>query len=275
MFIGRRPSVRNQHSTGPRGHRAYVVGDIHGRLDLLNQLLSTIEVDVQARRNSKNVLVFLGDLIDRGPSSAQVVERLRLYKPEFAGTLFLMGNHEEVMLRVIDGEERALKDWLKFGGAECIRSYGVDPRGLEHLSCMEAIQIIKKSIPEAHVEFVRSFADTVSFGSYLFVHAGIRPRVPLLEQRQTDLRWIRHPFLDDTSDHGFTVVHGHTITDQVEVRCNRIGLDTGAYKSGILTAVGIEGGNCWFLQTGDALGPGLAAQPVQLDSSRPRAMIER
>lgn len=264
---------RGRKPAGPRGHRAYVIGDIHGRLDLLEQLLSMVDHDIDSRPKSKNVIVFLGDLIDRGPSSAQVVELLRLYRPKFAKTTFLMGNHEEVMLRVLAGEERLLREWLKFGGAECIRSYGLEPESLQRVHPDQAVKVLKTVVPKAHVDFLGSFADSVSFGSYVFVHAGIRPGVPLSEQRQTDLRWIRHPFLSDTTDHGFTIVHGHTVTDQVDVRSNRIAVDTGAYKSGVLSALGIEGARRWLLQTGDARAPDRKSERGQLDSNLPEAMV--
>lgn len=260
MVFTRRPLWR-QKSGGPSGYRAYVIGDIHGRLDLLDRLLLLIESDVAARRKATNLIVFLGDLIDRGPDSSGVVERLRLYRPRFGRTMFLAGNHEEVMLRVLGGEAPLLREWLKVGGGECIQSYGVDPEIVKRLPPDRAIELLKKAVPEAHIEFLRSFVNTVSFGSYLFVHAGIRPGVPIDEQRQSDLRWIKHPFLDDCTDHGFTVVHGHTITDEVAVWPNRIGIDTGAYRSGVLTALGIEGRDRWFLQTANASGETAAADP--------------
>lgn len=230
----------------------------------MDQLLQSIEDDVRQRRRCKTIIVFLGDLIDRGPASAGVVERLRLYRPEFAKPLFLMGNHEEVMLRVLDGDYELLREWLKFGGAECVSSYGIEPAMLKRADSAAAREMLTNAIPSAHVEFLRSFVDTVSFGGYLFVHAGIRPRVSLADQRQADLRWIRQPFLDDCEDHGFVVVHGHTISERVEIRSNRIGLDTGAYKTGVLTAMGIEGSNHWFLQTSE--GNSASADRVQKDS---------
>lgn len=237
----------------PRGHRAYVVGDIHGRLDLLEQLLDLIEQDVRKRRNLKNTIVFLGDLIDRGPASAEVVERLRTYRPNFANSAFVMGNHEEVLLRVIDGDSTLLGQWLKFGGAECLRSYGSDPNAIKNISSEQAIALVRRSVPHTHAEFLRSFADTISFGGYLFVHAGVRPGTSLADQSQSDLRWIREPFLEDDCDHGFVVVHGHTISERVELRSNRIGIDTGAYRTGILTALCIEGTDRWLLQSANAM----------------------
>ncbi len=234
---------------GPDGYRAYAVGDIHGRLDLLNQLLAKIESDIARGRHAQNLVVFLGDLIDRGPQSAQVIERLRTWKPRDADTIFLCGNHEEVLLRVLAGEPTILADWLKFGGVECLASYGLSATELEDRGEPAALAAIKAAIPTEHQSFLASFADTFRFGDYLFVHAGIKPGRELTAQEQKDLRWIRHPFLDDATDHGFVVVHGHTITEEVEERTNRIGIDTGAYRSGVLTALAIEGGRRWFLDT--------------------------
>jgi len=234
---------------GPDGYRAYAVGDIHGRLDLLDELLAKIEADAAGRRAAQNVVVFLGDLIDRGPQSAQVIERLRTWKPHDATTIFLCGNHEEVLLRVLAGEPTILADWLKFGGVECLASYGLSATELDDQGEPAALAAVKAAIPAEHQSFLASFADTFRFGDYLFVHAGIRPGRELIAQEQKDLRWIRHPFLDDATDHGFVVVHGHTITEAIEERANRIGIDTGAYRSGILTAMAIEGGQRWYLDT--------------------------
>lgn len=240
------------NSAGPKGYRAYAIGDVHGRLDLLDELLLLIEADIASRSPAKNLIVFLGDLIDRGPRSAQVVERLRLYKPSFAKVICLMGNHEEAMLRVVGGEGDLLRDWLRFGGAECVESYGLDPRQLGRADPSAAVAALNKAVPKEHIAFLHGFADTASFGSYLFVHAGIRPKVRLEDQRSIDLRWIRSPFLEDRSEHGFTVVHGHTISEEVDFQSNRIGIDTGAYKSGLLTALGIERRQHWLLQVAGA-----------------------
>ena len=233
----------------PPGYRLYAVGDVHGRDDLLEDLLAQIEADARQRGKAKLVLVFLGDLIDRGPASRQVVERLRTYRPEDVRRVFLAGNHEEVLLRIVAGEESLIADWLRFGGAECLASYGVDAAQLRTLPPAQAIESIRSAIPQPHVEFLHGFEDTFRAGGYLFVHGGIRPGVPLAQQSRTDLRWIREPFLKDGSDHGFTVVHGHTICEQVEERANRIGIDTGAYRSGVLTALGLEGAARWYLQS--------------------------
>lgn len=234
---------------GAEGSRAYAVGDIHGRLDLLNELLEKIEADIASREQAHNVVVFLGDLIDRGPDSAGVVERLRRWKPLGGKTVLLCGNHEEALLRVLAGERKVLADWLRFGGGECLASYGVSPVTIRSQSKDDALATIKKAIPDEHQAFLKSFADTFRFGDYLFVHAGIRPGVDLSVQATADLRWIRNQFLNDSSHHGFVVVHGHTISQAVEERPNRIGIDTGAYRSGCLTAVAVEGPRRWFLDT--------------------------
>lgn len=234
---------------GPKGQRAYVVGDVHGRLDLLDRLLDEIHRDLDRHPVSRVLLVFLGDLIDRGPNSAQVLERLRTYRRDGVRPLFLLGNHEEVMLRILEGEAEHVASWLRFGGAECLKSYGADPRPIASASDEVALATIRAAVPANHVEFLKTFIDSCQFGDYLFVHAGIRPGVALDRQRQSDLRWIRAPFLADETDHGFVVVHGHTITPSIEERPNRIGIDTGAYRTGVLTALAIEGGRRWYLST--------------------------
>lgn len=249
MFWSRRSQPRQEAPAGPRGHRAYVVGDIHGRLDLVEQLLGRIERDNRARRKAKTSIVFLGDLIDRGPQSAEVVERLRLFRPAWARTVFLMGNHEEVLLRIAGGEAGLIHDWLRFGGAECARSYGLDPEALARARPSAAVRMVEQAVPVEHRKFLAGFVDTASFGQYLFVHAGVRPGVPLASQLPHDLRWIRFPFLGDERDHGRVVVHGHTISETIEVRPNRIGVDTGAYRTGVLSALGIEEAERWVLQT--------------------------
>ncbi|MFL6785122.1 MAG: serine/threonine protein phosphatase, partial [Sphingomicrobium sp.] len=141
--------------------------------------------------------------------------------------------------------------WRCFGGTECLQSYGIEPARLDNISDDDSLRIVREAIPGEHVRFVESFANSCRFGDYLFVHAGIRPGVKLEQQTQTDLRWIREPFLYDDRDHGVVVVHGHTISPQVEELPNRIGIDTGAYRTGILTALAIEGTDRWFLDTHD------------------------
>lgn len=231
------------------GTRVYAVGDIHGRLDLLDQLLDQVRADVAARPAANTALLFLGDLIDRGAQSSGVIERIRTL--DFPGKVAcLLGNHEEILLRVLEGEPRVAYDWLGFGGDACVESYGVNPHALAAMDEQDIAVALRTAIPEAHVTFLHSFGDSFRSGDYVFVHAGIRPGVPLEEQEPQDLRWIRRPFLSDTKSHGFMVVHGHTISDGVEERSNRIGIDTGAYQTGVLTALAVEDDQRWFLATG-------------------------
>src|SRR4051794_29468064 len=245
--------------SGPEGQVAYVVGDVHGRLDLLEQLLGQIHRDMEAHRSTRALIVFLGDLIDRGPDSARVVDRLRNYRRDGVRTIFLLGNHEEVLLRILGGEAQLIPSWLKFGGAQCLRSYGGDPLRIAARGADASVAAIRALIPATHVEFLRSFADTCRFGDYLFVHAGIRPGIELAEQTQSDLRWIREPFLADDSDHGFVVVHGHTIRREIEERPNRIGIDTGAYSTGVLTALVIDGRERRYVDTRQPVAAAVAA----------------
>lgn len=251
-MIARKLFFRDSAPGGPRNHRAYAIGDIHGCLELLNRLLAEIEAEIERQPQAKVSIIFLGDVVDRGPASAQVVERLRTLAIPGVSVHFIMGNHEEVMLRVIDGEADLLRSWLRFGGAETLRSYRIEPKELKGLSSDDLADHLRKAIPASHRRFLAGFDDSIAFGDYVFVHAGIRPGVELSEQSQSDLRWIRDPFLDDTTDYGFVVVHGHTITNQVEVTGNRIGIDTGAFCTGTLTALAIDGKKRWLIQTSGA-----------------------
>lgn len=239
----------NRLPEGARQYRAYVVGDVHGRLDLLDALLAKIDDDFAVSPARKAVIVLVGDLIDRGPCSAGVIERLRTYARPGVKLIFLLGNHEEIMLRILDGDVSLIPQWLKFGGAQCLASYGIDPVELAMMGDAEALSAIRSAIPVHHSRFLQGFVDSFRFGDYLIVHAGIRPGIALDQQLQSDLRWIRQPFLEDDRDHGFVVVHGHSITDGVDERANRIGIDTGAYASGILTALVIDGPDRWYLDT--------------------------
>src|SRR5438270_546504 len=175
---------------GARGFRAYVVGYINGRLDLLDALLAEIESYIAAQPPRKTLLVFLGDLIDRGPSSAQVVERLRTYERPSVRTVFILGNHEEVLLRILDGDTSLIQSWLRFGGEQCLKSYGADPLEISVLDGASAVAAIRAAIPEKHQAFLRSFVDTCRFGDYLSVHGGIRPAASIDQHVLSDRRWI-------------------------------------------------------------------------------------
>lgn len=234
--------------SGPPGSRAYAIGDVHGRLDLLEELLDRIEADNARRGPAKTWLVLLGDLIDRGPDSAGVIERFVSNPPSWARPVYLQGNHEEFFLNVLTGKEETVASWLTYGGYECAASYGVSQGSTLNATPAEIVERLKAAVPASHLDFLENMADSFRFGDYLFVHAGIRPGVPIAEQDRRDLRWIREGFLDCRDDHGVVVVHGHTIVDKVEQLSNRIALDTGAYRSGVLTAIGLEGAERWFIE---------------------------
>ena len=232
----------------PEGVRIFAVGDIHGHLGLLDEMLGAIGAEIERLPPARNLVIFLGDLIDRGPDSAGVVERLATMDHQPFRAVFITGNHEEVLLRILDGEASIIADWLRFGGLQCAESYGLDGKALRTMDGGEAARLIRGAVPDRHEQFLRSFADSFSAGDYLFVHAGIRPGLPVEQQSLTDLRWIRSPFLECRDNHPQIVVHGHSISREVEFLPGRIGIDTGAYRSGVLSAVVLEGKDRRVLQ---------------------------
>jgi serine/threonine protein phosphatase 1 len=233
----------------PLGERVYAIGDIHGRLDLLETLLDRIAFDDKSRAPAATTLVFLGDLMDRGPDSRGVIQRLMAVAHSPINAVFLMGNHEELMIRVWEGDRPIASTFNRAGGRETLMSYGVTGEAYDGWDLGEVTAATARLVPKEHIDFLRSFQDMYRMGDYLFVHAGIRPGVELDDQDITDLRWIRGDFVGSDVDHGVMVIHGHTITNDVDEQNNRIGIDTGAYASGVLTAIGIEGTERWYLKT--------------------------
>jgi serine/threonine protein phosphatase 1 len=232
----------------PEGERIYAIGDIHGRLDLFDALLDKIEVDNASRPTAKAGLILLGDLVDRGPDSRGVVERA-MQLAAAPSTIVLKGNHEELLLRVCAGDHKVTGPFHRVGGRDTLLSYGVSEAAYDACELAELPALAASVVPQAHRDFLESARDYQRIGDYLFVHAGIQPGVALEDQDSTSLRWIRHEFTGSDVDHGMMVIHGHTITPEVDAWPNRIGIDTGAYASGVLTAIGIEGHAHWFLQT--------------------------
>ena len=233
-------------SATAHGERLYAIGDIHGRLDLFEALIAAVEADDAARSAKRTSMVLLGDLVDRGPDSAGVVDLARQWQARRAVQI-IKGNHEEQMLRALDDIDD-LGMFLKFGGLETLLSYGARPAILAG-GDLDAIQAEMRSvIPSADIAFLADFENSLRYGDYVFVHAGMRPGIPIAHQMQQDLRWIREPFLSHKGDFGATVVHGHTITEEPVLRSNRIGIDTGAYVYGKLTALGLEGTDRWLIQ---------------------------
>ena len=232
----------------PNNHRLYCIGDIHGRLDLLQEVHQKIAIDA-ADFNGIKILVYLGDYIDRGMHSRQVIDCLLENNfPDF-GKVFLLGNHEQVLLQFLWGKDDAIAhEWLRFGGLSTLVSYGVKVRGIPTTKEVAGIrtQLLEK-LPATHIGFFEHLAFNYEIGGYFFVHAGIKPKIKLHLQHPEDMLWIREEFLNSDVCHGKVIVHGHTVTDQPEIRHNRIGMDTGAYLSGRLTCAVFEGNSCRFL----------------------------
>jgi serine/threonine protein phosphatase 1 len=232
----------------PDGQRVYAIGDIHGCDHLFAALIDRIEADDAARSAADTTIVLLGDLIDRGPDSAAVIERAHGLAQRRKVRL-LTANHEEVFLAALEGSISALRFFCRIGGEETIWSYGIAGDAYRSMSFEDLLPALQAAVPDHHRALLAMAEDQVRIGDYLFVHAGIKPGVDLSAQKPSDLRWIREPFLDDRRWHGAMVIHGHTISDVVDEQPNRIGIDTGAYASGRLTAIGLEGAERWYLET--------------------------
>lgn len=236
----------------PPGLGVYAVGDIHGRLDLLDAMLGMIGAREAARPSRRRMLIFLGDYIDRGPDSAGVVDRLLTGMPEGFEVVCLRGNHEEILLQCLGGPDW-FENWALNGGLATIASYGVPVDARAHPRELDARKILAqlaRAMPKAHRDFYSGLPLWREVGGYLFVHAGLRPGVPLAAQTLRDCTFIRGPFLRHEGDFGRIVVHGHTPVDEPEIRPNRIGIDTGAVFTGRLTALCLEGATRTFLTTG-------------------------
>ncbi|RAU23355.1 serine/threonine protein phosphatase [Paramagnetospirillum kuznetsovii] len=242
----------------PDGTRVYAIGDIHGRMDLFERLLAAISTDVsydpyEIGRPDRVVVICMGDLIDRGPDSRGVIERLLSGAPAtgpLAGAQFiaLRGNHEDYMTQFL-ADFSVAPGWLRNGGLEAIRSYvGHLPDGF--VADYPALQrLLYRAMPPSHLRFLSRMPAKHVEGDYLFVHAGIRPEVPLERQDAYDMMWIREPFLSHTGPYPKMVVHGHTQVSEPEIHPNRIAIDTGAYRSGRLTCLVLEGAGRRFLST--------------------------
>ncbi|MEN3952117.1 metallophosphoesterase family protein [Iodidimonas sp. SYSU 1G8] len=223
----------------------YAIGDIHGRADLLQQVLVRIEDHAARYAGFRKVLITLGDYVDRGPDSRAVIERLLSPPPDFE-TIHLMGNHEDLMLRFLSQPADGAV-WFQNGGLATMESYGAPLEGGWVID--EAKQIrdrLAAVLPPEHLAFLRGLRAQHAEGDYLFVHAGVRPGVPLGRQDQDDLMWIRDEFLRSTRDHGKVVVHGHSVAFKPEEypsaeRPSRIGIDTGAYATNRLTCLALVG----------------------------------
>lgn len=240
-------------TTVPEGQCVYAIGDIHGRCDLLTALLDKIDADAATLpEGTERIIVFLGDYIDRGMQSRQVIDtllgdRLTAYRP-----IFLMGNHEEALLRFRDEASFGVQ-WGRYGGRETLYSYGVQPPNAQASTSADAWQDawaqFRDAFPDQHLDFFQSMKHYVTIGDYLFVHAGLRPNVELEDQTADDMMWIRDGFLKDEQAFPYLVVHGHTPSHAPYIDHRRMGLDTGAFTSSVLTAAKFFGADIKVIKT--------------------------
>lgn len=250
MTLLRASAARRAPSTSslPEGRRIYAIGDIHGSAVLFHRLIDGILSDSSGRGEERETLVVLGDFIDRGAHSATVLQSL--FSQRMADNLVvLLGNHEAAMVASYRGDRRALAFWLRFGGVATLASFGVQERAIDTADLDATMRLLRRSVPSVLIDWMAGLPLTYRAGDYLFVHAGIRPGVPLRRQKATDFLWIRDEFLNSDRDHGIVVVHGHSPTAQVDFRPNRICVDTGAYESGVLSALGLEKDQHWVVDT--------------------------
>ena len=229
----------------------YAVGDVHGRYDLFKQLMTLVIKDWTGRAGDRRpLLIFCGDYVDRGPNSAAVVEALVwLQQRSDIQACFLKGNHEAALMRFLDNPPDC-GGWLRFGGVETLRSYGVEPPAPDDpASCFRARDLLLQHMPSSHLRFLERLELMLVIGDYAFVHAGVQPGVDLRDQREEDLLWIRQEFLSDEGPFEKIIVHGHSWTDdKPRILPHRIGLDTGAYATGVLTAVRLDSDEIGVIQ---------------------------
>jgi serine/threonine protein phosphatase 1 len=226
--------------------RIYAVGDVHGRADLLDQVLSRIDADLAAYPDCQPIQVFLGDYIDRGPSSRSVLDLL-INRSRTHKIVCLKGNHETYVFEFLRNPA-ILPDWRQLGGLETLMSYGLKPPvKADAADQLELAKALSASLPKDHRQFLRSLAPSFTCGDFFFVHAGVKPGIPLAQQREADLLWIRDDFLLCEDNFGKVIVHGHTPVREPDIRPNRINIDTGAYATGRLTCLIIENGGFFVL----------------------------
>lgn len=243
-FLESRPASDVTPSV-PEGQRVYAIGDIHGRCDLLCRMIARIEADEVGREPADTTVILLGDLVDRGPDSAGVIATAREWAKR-RRVRILAGNHEEMFLGSFERED-TLRHFLRHGGRETLLSYPIDPDLYSRATLDELQAIMREAVPAEDIVFMQAMEDRIQVGDYVFVHAGVRPGIPLEEQKVSDLRWIRGEFIESAEARNFAVVHGHTIMESPHVSPLRIGLDTGAFSSGLLSAIGLEGTARWLI----------------------------
>lgn len=234
----------------PEGIRIYAIGDVHGCAAELENLLDMIAADSRDLAAASTHIILLGDLIDRGPASKRTLDLVQLICESDINLHCIMGNHEEVLLKALAEPSPALASFfMRIGGRETLVSYGIDEGLLDTLRHNDIMELLLETIPEEHCRLMKGFQDSVTFGDFFFTHAGIHPDLSLDDQDSWALRWIREPFLTSPRLYEKLVVHGHTIFPNIDEGVSRVGIDTGAYKSGVLSALALEGDRHWYLQT--------------------------
>lgn len=248
IFTRRRPDV--PPAQGPVGRRIYAIGDIHGSIGLLRKLHRLIEEHAAAEQHtSRNVVIYLGDYVDRGADSRGVIDLLLNEPLPGFEQIYLKGNHEDSLLRFLADEQHG-PQWFTYGGDATLYSYGVRPvQSMTDAGLRAAQNEFARNLPPQHLAFFNRLQLLHIEGDYAFVHAGVRPSITLDQQTEEDLLWIRDEFLRSNAEFGKIVVHGHTITESPTVKHNRIGIDTGAFASGCLTCLVLEGARRSFLRT--------------------------
>lgn len=237
----------------PEFERVYAIGDIHGRLDLFRRLISDVAIDNRLRDPKVTGIVLLGDIIDRGPQSAQLLRACRELTRSTNRFIMLKGNHEAMMVTALRRDFSFIGPWLRYGGRETLHSFGMTDAEIDEPEPFDMAADARRRIGEDMLDWIDSLPVSLRAMDYLFVHAGIRPGIALKDQEEDDLLWIRDEFLDWNEDFGgLIVVHGHTVFEgKPGITGNRIGIDTGAYYTGQLTAVGLERGEGWIFSTSD------------------------
>ena len=224
----------------PEGVRIYAISDIHGCADLLQQLFTVIDIDLATIGSRRAIHVFLGDYIDRGPESCRTIDLL-IERSRRHESVFLKGNHEAFLFDVLKHPTQ-LQDWKQFGGLQTLTSYGLRPSlNPDPAEQIELINQLAMAIPAHQRRFFNSLRPRFVCGDFFFAHAGVRPGVPLADQQEQDLLWIREEFLSSDEPFGKYIVHGHTPVREPDIRSNRINIDTGAYATGNLTLLTIQG----------------------------------
>ena len=240
----------DSHFRPSAGERVYAIGDVHGCEPLFIRLMKEISKDNSHRAPAQTRIILLGDVIDRGAYSAGLIKRLMRYTRASKQFVVLMGNHEQLMITALTGNMDALAAWVALGGDQTLLSFGVTPDLILEGATARLLAEAQGNVQPETIAWLERLPLTAHSGEILFVHAGVRPGIKLVEQKPEDLLGIRKLFLLSDEARDYLTVHGHSISqDGPDVRSNRIGVDTGAYQTGRLTAVGIEGDDIWFLTT--------------------------